>query len=136
MKDLSPMLFYLPLICTLVFRSRIIPKLTKFSELNFWLFSQVARCTKQETGQSNLHLLFQDHTSFFVAEETVPPREEVSKLLRKCGGRVRFYLPWSCSESQNSWQLAKLMIDSKNPQNRNNFIRNLRLISLRNGAFI
>eukprot|EP00112_Aurelia_sp_Birch-Aquarium-sp1_P013934 Seg298.40 transcript_id=Seg298.40/GoldUCD/mRNA.D3Y31 product=Microcephalin protein_id=Seg298.40/GoldUCD/D3Y31 len=50
--------------------------------------AKVARCTKQETGQSNLHLLFQDHTPFFVAEETVPPREEVSKLLRKCGGRV------------------------------------------------
>ncbi|XP_065060268.1 microcephalin-like [Rhopilema esculentum] len=46
------------------------------------------RCSRLATGRSLSSVLFENEDPFYIAEDTVPPKAEIIKLIRKCGGQV------------------------------------------------
>lgn len=50
--------------------------------------AKLNRCSKLEKGASLSNSLFENLDPIFVAENTVPPKFELAKLIRKCGGKV------------------------------------------------
>ena len=65
----------------------MVPLLRKYSYF-FEFLSQLNRCSKLEKGGSLSNSLFENLDPIFVAENTVPPKFELAKLIRKCGGKV------------------------------------------------